>query len=164
MSILPKGKNDFDSVYNNYADILLRLSLSYVKHREDAEDVVQDVFVSYINSSPNFFDEDHRRAWLLKVTMNKCRDLARRKSIRQSVSLDEIGEIANEDEVYGETAELYSALGNLPEQYRVAVMLHYFEGFSVEETAKSLSVSVSAVKMRLSRGRQMLKELLEKEV
>ena len=164
MSILHKRKNDFEIVYDDYADILLRLSLSYVKHREDAEDVVQDVFVSYINSSPFFVDEEHRKAWLLKVTVNKCRDLARRKSVRNSVSYDEVGEIASDDEVYGEGAELFAALRKLPEQYRLTVMLHYLEGFSVEETAKSLSVSVSAVKMRLSRGRQMLKELLEKEV
>ncbi len=164
MSILHKRKNDFEEVYNNYADILLRLSLSYVKHREDAEDVVQDVFVSYINASPFFNDEEHKKAWLVKVTMNKCRDLARRKSIRSSVSYDEIGEIAADDELYGEASELYAALRLLSEQYRLTIMLHYLEGFSVEETAKALSVSVSAVKMRLSRGRQMLKELLEKEV
>lgn len=164
MSILHKRKNDFETVYNSYADMLLRLSLSYMKSREDAEDVVQDVFVSYINSSPFFFDEEHRKAWLLKVTVNKCRDAARRSSIRQSLSYDEVGEIASDDEVYGEGAELFAALRSLPEKYRVTVMLHYLEGFSVEETARSLGVSVSAVKMRLSRGRQMLKNLLTKEV
>ncbi len=164
MSILHKRKNDFETVYNNYADILLRLSLSYVKHRQDAEDIVQDVFVSYINSSTFFYDEAHRKAWLFRVTVNKCRDMARRVSIRQSVSYDEIGEIASDEEVYGESAELFAALRQLPEQYRVTVILHYLEGFSVEETAKNLSVSVSAVKMRLSRGRQMLKKLLTREV
>ncbi len=164
MSILHKKKNDFETVYNNYADILLRLSLSYVKSRADAEDMVQDVFVSYITASPHFFDEEHRRAWLIKVTMNKCRDLARRQSVRQSISLDEVGEIATDEELYGEGAELFAALRCLPEKYRAAVILHYLEGYTVSETAKSLSTSVSAVKMRLSRGRQMLKNLLEKEV
>ncbi|MBQ8474095.1 MAG: RNA polymerase sigma factor [Clostridia bacterium] len=163
MSIIQKKKNDFNEVYDSYADMLFRLSLSYVRYREDAEDIVQEVFVSYITNSPPFFDEGHRQAWLIKVTMNKCRDLARHKSIRQHLSYDEIGDVASDDEVYGEGAELFAALEALQEQYRVAVMLHYFEGFSVEEIAKILSISVSGVKMRLSRGRRMLKELLQKE-
>ena len=159
MSILQKRKFDFEETYDNYADILFRLSLSYVKHKEDAEDIVQEVFISYINSSPHFFDEGHKRAWLIRVTVNKCRDLARRKSIRQSVSLDEIGDIAAFDG-NSEAIELFTALRKLPENNRTAIILHYFEGFSVTETAKMLSISSSAVKMRLSRGRQMLKELL----
>ncbi len=164
MSILQKKKNDFEKVYDTYADMLYRLSLSHLKYREDAEDVVQETFVSYITASPHFFDEEHKKAWLIRVTLNKCKDAMRRKSRNQSVSYEEVGEIASDDEVYGEGAELFSALEQLQEQYRVAVMLHYLEGFSVEETAKILSLSISAVKMRLSRGRQMLKELLEKEV
>ena len=164
MSILHKRKNDFERVYNEYADILFRLSLSYVKSRADAEDVVQDTFVSYINSSPYFHDEEHRRAWLFKVAVNKCRDMHRRQSIRQSVSLDEVGHMATEEDLHGESAELFAALRCLPQKYRAAVILHYLEGYSVSETAKCLSASESAVKMRLSRGRQMLKNLLEKEV
>ncbi len=160
MSILQKRKFDFEETYDNYADILFRLSLSYVKHREDAEDIVQDVFISYINASPDFSDEAHKRAWLIRVAINKCRDMARRKSIRQTVSYDEIGEIAIGDGSHNDSIELFSALQKLPEQNRVAIILHYFEGFSIAETAKMLSVSASAVKMRLSRGRQMLKELL----
>lgn len=160
MSILQKRKLDFEETYDNYADILFRLSLSYVKHREDAEDIVQEVFISYINSSPDFSDEAHKRAWLIRVAINKCRDMARRKNIRQTVSYDEIGEIATGDGSHSDSIELFSALQKLPEQNRNAIILHYFEGFSVAETAKMLSVSASAVKMRLSRGRQMLKELL----
>ena len=160
MSILQKRKTDFEEIYNKYADMLFRLSLSYVKHKEDAEDVVQDVFISYINASPNFLDEDHKRAWLIKVAINKCRDMARRKSIRQSVSYDEIGEIASDNEIHSDSMEIMSALQKLPENIKSAVVLHYFEDFSVAETAKILSLSASAVKMRLSRGRQMLKDLL----
>ncbi len=164
MSILHKRNDDFETAYNNYADALFRLSLSYVKSRSDAEDIVQDVFVSYINSAPRFTDEEHRRAWLIRVAVNKCRDAHRRKSVRQSVSLDEVGDIATEEELYGESAHLFASLRCLPEKYRAAIVLHYLEGYTVSETAKSLSASESAVKMRLSRGRQMLKNLLEKEV
>lgn len=160
MSILQKRKTDFEDAYHKYADMLFRLSLSYVKHKEDAEDVVQDVFISYINASPAFLDENHKRAWLIKVAINKCRDMARRKSIRQSVSYDEIGEIASDNEIHNDGMEIISALQKLPENIKSAVVLHYFEGFSVAETAKILSLSASAVKMRLSRGRQMLKDLL----
>ena len=161
MSILQKRKTDFEDTYNKYADMLFRLSLSYVRHKEDAEDIVQEAFISYINASPHFADESHKRAWLIKVTVNKCRDMARRKGIRQSVSYDEIGEIASDNEICSDSMEIMCALQKLPESIKSAVVLHYFEGFSVAETAKILSLSASAVKMRLSRGRQMLKDLIK---
>ena len=86
-----------DEAYDNYADMLYRLALTYMQNSEDAADAVQDVFVKYMTAAPFLRDEEHERAWLIRVTVNRCCDLLRRRKIRSYVSLDEITETAAED-------------------------------------------------------------------
>lgn len=156
------GENRFEAAYNNYADAMYRIALSHMTRREDAEDVVHDVFIKYMQSSPTFADDDHERAWLIRVTVNRCRDLLRRRAIRRYVGLDEVEEIPSEEEPY-EGSGVIATVSALPEKYRSVMVLHYLEGYSVEACAEVLELSVSAVKMRLSRGRDMLKKTIEKE-
>lgn len=151
----------FDIVYDKYADMLYRLAFSYLKNREDAEDVVHDVFIKYMKSFRVLSDEQHVQRWLVRVTVNCSHDVLRKKSYRNHSTLDEITEEASETDDAADS--LMESVSQLPEKYRIAVMLHYFEGYSVEETAKILHKSESAVKMRLSRGRELLKKILEQE-
>ena len=159
--------SDFDesalqTAYDTYADLLYRLALSHLQHHEDALDAVQDVFVKLVSSQKRFRDREHERAWLIRVTINRCHDLARRRSIRAHASLDELENIADETDHL--RPAVLQAVDSLDEKYKSAVILHYLEGFSVEETAFNLGLSVSAVKMRLSRARDMLKtQLLQGE-
>ena len=156
------GENRFEIAYNKYADILYRIALSHMSHREDAEDVVQDVFIKYVQSSIEFSDDEHEKAWLIRVTVNRCRDLLRRRTIRRYVTFDEIEEIAEEDGTEDESGVI-SLVSSLPDKYKSVMVLHYLEGFSVEEVSKKLKLSLSAVKMRLSRGRDLLKNLINEE-
>jgi RNA polymerase sigma-70 factor (ECF subfamily) len=154
-------KSDFEIVYDKYADMLYRLALVNVQHPSDAEDVVHDVFIKFFQHQFEFTDEKHREAWLVKVTVNACRDHNRKKSYRTYTPLEEIHHEQSEET---QESNIMFHLSQLPERYRSVITLHYLEGFSVEEIASILRIGVSAVKMRLSRGRQMLKNLLEKEV
>ena len=151
-------KNDIEAVYDMYADMLYRLSLSYLQNTEDARDAVQDVFIKYATASDIFKDDEHKKAWLIRVTVNCCNDMLRRRKLRNYVPLDEISETAAMDEE--SSSDIMNCLKLIPPKNRAAVILHYLEGYSVEETAKVLKISVSAVKMRLKRGREALYELI----
>lgn len=154
------NKTGLAEVYDRYADMLYRLALSHTQNREDAEDAVQDVFTKYIATSPRFTDIEHERAWLVRVTINRCHDLVRRGKIRTHESLDDITDLPSEESAEG---GVMKTLSELPEKYRTAIALHYLEGFSVEEISRMLGISLSASKMRLSRGRELLKNLLTDE-
>ena len=157
MSLFERRKPDISTAYDRYADQLYRLSLSYLQNREDAQDAVQDVFSRYLTSAPVFRDAGHERAWLFRVTVNRCCDLLRRRKIRAYIPLEEAEPIADSAGDTEQTIDLMHTLSCIPEKYRAAVILHYLEGYSVQETADMLSISVSAAKMRLARGREALK-------
>lgn len=149
---------NIEAVYGRYADMLYRLALSHLAVREDAEDAVHDVFAKYINSYPFFKDSEHEKAWFVRVTVNRCHDLQRKRSKRSHDTLESAHDVSYTD---SEEPEIFGIIHALPEKYRAAVVLHYLEGYSVEETARLLNLSVSAVKMRLSRGRENIKDLMK---
>ncbi len=154
------GKTAFETAYAKYADMMYRIALSHLGVREDAEDAVQDTFIKYIQSHPPFENEEHERAWLIRVTVNRSLDLIRRRSHRGYVTFDEVGEIAERDEV-GDAGHIISLVSALPEKYKSVIILHCLEEYSVEQTANILGLSQSAVKMRLSRGRDMLRKKMD---
>lgn len=150
--------------YDKYANMLYQLSLSHMQHREDAEDVIQEVFCKYYTKAPHFADEAHEKAWFIRVTINQCRDHLRARKLRTHTPLDEIGEISDATQVTDEAAlSVMQVLSTLPEKYRTVIVLHYLQGMSVEEIAKTMALGKSAVKMRLSRAREMLQNELRKE-
>lgn len=155
------SKTLLEAAYDKYANMLYRLAFSHLQRREDAEDAVQDVFTKYMNTSPRFTDDEHERAWLVRVTVNRCHDMLRRGKIREHDSLDDISDLPEQAD--GTANSVLRAVFALPEKYKTAITLHYLEGFSVEEISSMLGISLSAVKMRLSRGRELLKDLLDKE-
>lgn len=149
-------KNDIDRVYEKYSDSLYRLALARLLNAYDAEDAVHDVFASYMSKTPDFNDELHEKAWFLRATINKCNDVLRKKKIRSYVPLDEALALkTSDDKNFLEVAEL---LQKLSEEYRETVILHYLEGYTLEETAEILEISLSAVKMRISRAKEILRK------
>ncbi len=165
MSTFGLHKNDVAVAYDEYADMLYRLALTHLQNTEDAADAVQDVFVKYMHRKPVFKDREHERAWFIRVTVNCCHDKHRRRKVRDALSLEAVGDIAHEaDGVDRDTLfTLMKSLESVEHKCRDAIVLHYLEGLSVDETAKALGISVSAVKMRLSRGRDALKTLMKTE-
>lgn len=140
-----------------YTRNMYRLAFSYCRNREDAEDVVQEVFLKLLRQKSEFLDEQKLRSWLLKVTVNACMDLLRSPWRGRCCALEE----ATEPTVLmQEENELMLAVLNLPAKYRGVIHLYYYEDYSITEIAGILNVSESAVRMRLMRARQKLKEQL----
>ena len=157
----PKSEpTDFETLYNRYGKVLFRVCFSMLRSREDAEDAVQDVFLKYFTSPRSFNDPEHEKAWFLRVASNHCKDVMRKRTVRSSVGLDEINEL----EDYGvekDEGEVLNSIFALPEKYKTVFVLHYLEEISVADVAGILGLSQSAVKMRLSRGRELLKERID---
>ena len=149
-----------EALYDKYADMLYRIALSHTQCNEDAMDVVQDVFLKFFSSKQNIVNEEHCKAWFIRSTINRSHDITRRRKIRSYISFDEISEIPAEDDISPDVREM---LNILPEKLKSVMVLHYLEGFSVEEVANILDISVSAVKTRLNRARELVKLKYKKE-
>lgn len=163
MSNQPKRNEALASAYDKHSDMLFRLALAQLGNSEDAMDAVHDVFLKFFDIRPDFKDGEHERAWFIRSTVNRCHDIQRHKKICSHPSLDEIGDVAAHGDNGEETRQLYRALSALPEKFSSVITLHYLEGFSVEEIASMLRITQSGIKMRLSRGREALKKLIETE-
>ncbi len=156
MILLFNPKNNIDLIYEKYCDSLYRLALARLLNGADAEDVLHDVFVTYMSKMPEFNDALHEKAWFVRTTINRCNDLLRKKKVRLYVPLDEaLGLKASDDKSFIEVAEL---LEKLNDDYRETVILHYLEGYTLEETAEILEISLSAAKMRISRAKEILRK------
>ena len=139
-----------------------RLALAQTGSKEDAEDVYQDVFLRLAQSATEFSSQEHLKAWLLRVAVNRCHDVARLRSRRPAVPLDSMpfepsdaGPLSSD-----EVRALWEAVGELPESMRVVIHLYYQEGYSGKEIAGLLGLEPSTVRTRLQRARAQLKTSL----
>ena len=146
----------FEAAYDAYSPAVYRLAMVYLGRYADAEDVTQEVFVRLLYRSPAFADESHKKRWLLQVAANLCRDQLRGFWRKRVTALEDVLPAAAPEE-----QEALSAVLRLPEQYKLPIHLHYYEGYSVAEVGEILKLGQSAVKMRLKRGRELLKLELE---
>ena len=163
MSKHPSSEKDISAVYSEYSDMLYRIALMQLGNKEDAMDCVQDVFVKYMSVGVLFSSKEHEKAWFIRLTVNRCHDLYRKNRLRDHDELTSAEHISYCENFSEDRVSVAQAIEQLPEKIRSVVILHYLEGFSVEETADILKAGRSAVKMRLSRGRDALKAILEKE-
>lgn len=153
----------FSELYEKYADDVLRFSYFYLGDRQQAEDVTQDVFVRLITHTPDLLP-GREKAWLLKVAMNRCRDIWRAAWVKRVVlgsPAMELTPAPGQMEDSLERKELLSAIRRLPPDFRDAVLLHYYQGYAINEIAEMLSVPEGTISSRLSRGRKKLQELLK---
>lgn len=149
--------SDIDRVINTYSTQLLRLAYSYTCNLEDAEDVVQEVFIKFAASS-EFESEEHIRAWLIRVTINICINLNKSSHKTKQTVLD--FDIPQQEE---DSIDLMPYLAQLPDKYKSVLYLYYFEEYDVEYIATLLEKRTSSIYTMLDRGRKQLKILLEKE-
>jgi RNA polymerase sigma-70 factor (ECF subfamily) len=139
-----------------------KLAFAHTASKTDAEDIYQEVFVRLFKDKTCFNDDEHLKAWLLKVTMNCCRDLARlgwKRKVSMMDDFENTREAVVEEDV-GTVHDLVKALESLPEAMRSVVHLYYYEDYSAEEIAKLLGINPSTVRTRLQRARGKLKTLL----
>ncbi|MPN16125.1 RNA polymerase sigma factor SigV [bioreactor metagenome] len=144
-------------IVTKYSQLLLRIAFTRLKTTAEAEDVVQEVFLKLITKQPEFRDEEHEKAWLIRATINLSCDMLR-SSFRQSVPLDE-NIVSLEDD----HAQLLLAVRSLPKKYSCVLHLHFYEGYSIKEIARILALPAATVGTRLSRARAHLKRILKEE-
>ena len=150
--------NDLDSLFVTYGDMVYRLALVRTRSAADAEDVVQEVFLRCLKNNPSFESAEHQKAWLLKVTVNCTKSLLGSAFRRHSVPENAAGELTAEDRESDST--VYDTVMRLPEKYRTAIHLFYYEDYSVKEIAAMMRTTESTVKSWLHRARGMLKDAL----
>lgn len=148
----------FEEVYALYNKDVFRLAYSYVLNKEDAEDILQRVFVKlYKNKKILSLNSVDIKKWLFKVCSNEAKDLLKspwRKLIKN---------VDNEKEIIKPKSDLLEILPSIAAEYRIPLYLYYYEGYSIKEIASILKKSESAIKMRLSRGKEKLKKEMEGE-
>ncbi len=145
----------------SYQGSLFAAAFNVCKNAQDAEDVVQDTFVQYYTTKKEFESEQHIRAWLMRVAVNKAKNINRTFWRRNKISIEEYMETLVFETPAAET--LFETVMQLPDKYRIVIHLYYYEEYAVREIAQILKLSESNVKIRLSRGRAMLKETLKEE-
>jgi len=141
-------------LFERYADMVYRISLSYLRAPQEAEDVVQTVFLKLLEGDRRIYP-GKERAFLTKVTINHCKNLLTAAKRREAVPLDEAVLLTQPED-----RDIFHAVMELQEKYRIVVSLHYFEGYSFREISEFLHISASAVSMRLHRARGILKKQL----
>lgn len=151
---------DYTQVVERFGPSLYRLAFSYCRQRQDAEDVVQEVMIKYLNHGRRFGSEAELRHWLFKVTANQCRDLLRSAWKTRTVPLDGGPDLPAENRNRDEHLALEQAMDRLDPKYRAVLYLYYYEDLPVEQVARILSLTGTAVRSRLDRGRKQLRALL----
>ena len=151
--------DDIESIVHTYGTTLFRLCLVMLGSESDAEDAVQDTILTYLQKAPRFTDAGHEKAWLITVAANRCRDMRRRWARHPQLPLEALERCGPDREDCG----VLEALMQVPPRFRVVLILYYVEEYPMEEIARIIGRSVSAVKMRLQKGRRLLEEIYRKE-
>lgn len=153
-----RSEQEAERAIERYAGMVRRLCMVHLKNEADTEDIFQTVFLKYVTASVTFESEEHEKAWLIRVTINACKDLLKSFFRSRAVSLDELME--QPDELSRENREVLSAVLSLPEKYRDVVYLHYYEGYTAPEIGRLLKKNPNTIYTLLTRARQLLKDAL----
>lgn len=151
-----------EHLVQTYADTIMRICYTYLHSTADAEDICQDTLIKLISHTKPFSSAEHERAWVIRVTINACKDMLRRTNAHEIVALDTISDVTepNETETHNQAQAVLDAVMSLPLLYREVIYLRYYEGYSIRDIARVLGVSEDAVSQRLSRARKQLKPKL----
>ena len=148
-------------VINLYADTVKRLCMIYLKNEADTEDIFQTVFLKYFESNVVFENETHEKAWIIRVTINCCKDLLRNFFRSKTISFEEYIRQQPGEEVSGQDFMILEAVLSLPAKYRNVIYLYYYEGYSAQEISEILKKNVNTIYTWLTRAKKKLKAELE---
>lgn len=151
-------EQELSNAMKTYGDTVYRLALCRMQNAADAEDVYQDVFLRLLEQRTGHWDGERLKAWLIRTALNRCADLGRLRRRRGTLPLDEVPDMARPADE--QAAELWDAVGRLPEKLRTAVHLFYGEGYESGEIGTLLGIPAATVRSRLRRARAELKIVL----
>ena len=153
-----RSEREMAEVIQRYGDMVRRLCMVHLKNYADTEDIFQTVFLKYALASVSFDSDEHEKAWLIRVTLNACRDLLRSVFRSRTVSLEEL--VEQPAQLSADHREVLEAVLSLPARYRDVVYLHYYEEYTAPEIARILGKNVNTVYTRLTRAKGLLREKL----
>lgn len=152
-------EQEFCEQYAKYKNTVYSVIFNYVQNTEDTADLLQEVFIKLYSTDTQFTGDEHRKAWLIRVSVNMCKNHLRTIKNRKNVVLEE------DIPYFDQTAdnELLKVVLTLPEKYRIPIHLFYYEDYSIKDIATVLDLPESTVKIHLKRGREKLSKILKKE-
>lgn len=148
----------FTRLVRRYIDTVFRVALNYLRNPADAEDIAQTVFEKLLREQRHFESDDHVRAWLIRVTVNECKKLLRSPWRKAEPLEDYLTSVSFDNPAH---RELYRAVMSLPKKYRMAIYLHYYEGYSTREIGSVMGIPKNTVCSHLKRGRELLRKELQ---
>ena len=152
-------RNLIQPVIDRYASVLYRAAFTLLQNRQDAEDALQETLLRFITRAPTFHDEEHRKAWLIRVAINVSKDMLRYRNRHDHLPLDEFSETEMDSEQYSILEEVMA----LPLIYREVILLYYIEDYTVRKISEILTVPESTVKKRLQYAREKLRIACEEQ-
>ncbi|MCR5283714.1 MAG: sigma-70 family RNA polymerase sigma factor [Lachnospiraceae bacterium] len=150
---------DAEQVVLTYGDMIYRIAMGYMKNKEDAEDIYSEVFLILFKKEREFESEEHRKAWLIRVTINCCKQVLMKRPILEELN-DEIVAPPAKGVSDEEKMDLYKAIANLKDEYRTVIELYYLQDCSVKQISEIMEKPENTVKSHLMRAREKLKEYL----
>ena len=154
-----KSDNEVEEVVQKYGSIIFRISYCILCNVQDAEDAVQETFLKYMTKSPEFVSEEHRKAWLIKVSTNISKNMLMFRIRREALNIDDVINIG----IPQDDISTFEMIMSIPTKYKIVMTLYYVEGYRSKEIAEILDINEAAVRKRLQRGRELLKKEFEKE-
>ncbi|KYG29545.1 RNA polymerase sigma factor [Alkalihalobacillus trypoxylicola] len=143
-------------IVENFSDTLIRIAIQQTKNMSEAEDIVQEVYMSLMKQRDFFDDEAHLKGWLIKVTYNKCKDYFKLSRVRKNIPItEEMTFMAKEEQ------SILPEIFELELEETTIVYLHYYEGYKIAEIANLLEMKVNTVSSKLRRLRMKLRFILE---
>ena len=158
MSLQANEEFNYKMTVEKYSNMVYRLAYFYTNSKYDADDIYQEVFLKYLQNKKQFENEEHKKAWLIKVTINSCKKLWLSSWKKKTVPLDE--EIRIEDK---EVIDLYNDIKKLPRKYRLVIHLFYYEQYSIREISQVLHQKESTIRTWLTRARKLLRDKIKEE-
>ena len=156
MPLTQTGKKNFIETYNRHVDMVYRVCYSFMKNQTDAEDMVQETFLRLLSNQKKFADERHEKAWLIVTASNLCKDTLK-KWWRTNENIDDYPDLPQKTN--GSSAVMEAIL-SLSDDYKTAVYMYYYEGYSTAEIAQFLGCPDATVRSRLARARKQLQAML----
>lgn len=153
-----RDEQEINRVIEQYADTVRRLCMIHLKNYHDTEEIFQTVFLKYFLSSVVFENEEHEKAWFIRVTVNSCKDLLKSFFRSRTVPLDKL--LNQAEELTPDNSEVLEAVLSLPEKYRQVVYLYYYEEYSAVEISRILGKKLNTIYTLLTRSKRLLKEKL----
>lgn len=153
-----RSETEINRAVDEYSDMVRRLCMLHLKNYADTEDIFQTVFLKYALSSVEFESKEHEKAWMIRVTINACKDLLKSFFRKHTVSIDQL--IEQPAPVPQDHREVLEAVLSLPKKYKDVVYLHFYEGYTAPQISEILGKNVNTVYTLLTRAKKILKTKL----